>query len=477
MRMPGGEKALHQDSSARVLGSPTHSTWIPLRDATGSCRHLAQAAWVKSSSAEDTSLERRVAVKLLPAAVESDRLARERFRREALSAAALDHPFICKIHEIGEADGRLFIVMEYVEGETLHAAAGRELLPMRQVIEIANELAEALDAAHRRSIIHRDLKPANVMVTPQGHVKVMDFGLAKQLDGQPRASGQTPTLLTGSGTRLGTPAYMSPEQVLGAPLDPRSDIFSLGIMLHELATGAHPFLCDSPGDTMTAILRDAPRVGARDAEGVPGFAAVVTRTLAKACAERYQTTTELLTDLSALRGRAWSTSAGAAVKTSAQPVERTPFVGRDAEAVELSRLLDRMLTGQGGLVLFGGEPGVGKTRLAREVMAAARQRGCFCLTGHCYEMEGAPPFMPFVEITEESVRLVPQAVRAAMGDLAAGDCRDGAEPASRVSRHSATAGRSARPAATADLRGIPRISAARLAEVTGGVPARRSSLG
>ena len=141
----------------------------------------------------------------------------------------------------------------------------------------------------------------------------MDFGLAKQMDGRPRASDQTPTLLTGSGTRLGTPAYMSPEQVLGAPLDPRSDIFSLGIMLHELATGAHPFLCDSPGDTMTAILRDAPRVGARDAEGVPGFAAVVTRTLAKACAERYQTTTELLTDLSALRGRAWSTSAGAAV--------------------------------------------------------------------------------------------------------------------------------------------------------------------
>ena len=136
-----------------------------------------------------------------------------------------------------------------------------------------------------------------------------------------------------------------------------------------------------------------------------------------------------------------------------------------------------MLTGQGGLVLFGGEPGVGKTRLAREVMAAARQRGCFCLTGHCYEMEGAPPFMPFVEITEESVRLVPQAVRAAMGDLAA-EIAAMAPSLRRVyRRHSAAAGRSARPAATADLRCVPRIPAARVAEIAGGVPARRSSLG
>jgi tetratricopeptide (TPR) repeat protein len=369
--------------------------------------------------AEDLSLERRVAVKVLAPAAEADPIARERFRREALSAAALDHPFICKIHEIGDADGRLFIVMEYVEGETLHAAARRDLLPAPRVIEIATELAEALDAAHRRSIIHRDLKPSNVMLTPQGHVKVMDFGLAKQLDARTGTNDRTPTLLTGSGTRLGTPAYMSPEQVLGGALDPRSDVFSLGVMLHELATGRHPFLRDTAAETMTSILRDPPLAGTRDADLVDGFAAVVARTLAKACAERYQSMSELLADLSGLRARAWSSSASAAVKAPAPQAERTPFVGRDAEAVDLSRLLDRMLTGQGGLVLIGGEPGVGKTRLAREVMAVARQRGCLCLTGHCYEMEGAPPYMPFVEITEESVRLVPQAVRAAMGDMAA----------------------------------------------------------
>src|SRR6266545_3796153 len=168
----------------------------------------------------------------------------------------------------------MFIVMEYVEGETLHVAAHRALLPMRQVIDIAHELAQALDAAHRRSIIHRDLKPANVIVTPQGHVKVMDFGLAKQLVAPASATVGTGagsdagTLLTESGTRLGTPGYMSPEQVLGGSLDPRSDIFSLGVILHELATGSHPFLRDDPTETMAAILRDPPGTGSRDAESV-----------------------------------------------------------------------------------------------------------------------------------------------------------------------------------------------------------------
>ena len=131
--------------------------------------------------AEDTRLERRVAVKLLPASAEGDAVARERLRREALAAAALDHPFICKVYEIGDTDGRVFIAMEYVEGETLHISSRRALLPVRHVVEIAYELTQALDAAHRRGLVHRDLKPANVMVDAQGHVKVMDFGLAKQM--------------------------------------------------------------------------------------------------------------------------------------------------------------------------------------------------------------------------------------------------------------------------------------------------------
>ncbi|MGQ0736578.1 MAG: serine/threonine-protein kinase [Acidobacteriota bacterium] len=302
--------------------------------------------------AEDTRLERRVAVKLLPASAEGDAVARERLRREALAAAALDHPFICKVYEIGDTDpstssgqgGRVFIVMEYVEGETLHSSS------------------------RRRGLVHRDLKPANVMVTLQGHVKVMDFGLAKQMapreqpgagsDAGPGSDrGKAPTTggaaLTDAGTRLGTPAYMSPEQVLGGSLDPRSDLFSLGVILHELATGRHPFLRDDPSDTMAAILRDPPTPGSRDADEVIGFDAVIHRLLSKACAERHQTTSALLDDLEALRAHAWSSSRTTA-SAPAAPAERTPFVGRETEAADLAGQLDRMLTGQGGMVLVGG---------------------------------------------------------------------------------------------------------------------------
>jgi len=370
--------------------------------------------------ADDTRLGRRVAIKFLHSDSQHDALARERLRREAMAAAALDHPFICKVYEIGEADDRTFIVMEYVEGDTLQALVRRELLPVRQVAEVANELAQALEEAHRRGVIHRDLKPSNVMLTKQGHVKVMDFGLAKQtVPSEAAGAGSgAATILTESGTRLGTPAYMSPEQVVAGPLDHRSDIFSLGVVLHELTAGAHPFLRDDPPSTMTAILRDDPRPGPRDIDALPGFGKVLGRMLAKASAERFQTMSELRVELEALRDRVWS-STSAALPPAAAPAERTPFVARDSEAGELQRLLDRMLGGHGGLVLVGGEPGVGKTRLARELLREAQQRSAVCTTGHCYEMEGAAPFAPFIEATEQAVRAIPQAVRAAMGELAA----------------------------------------------------------
>jgi predicted ATPase/tRNA A-37 threonylcarbamoyl transferase component Bud32 len=366
--------------------------------------------------AYDESLKRRVAVKLLPPDAQTDRVARERLRGEARAAAALDHPFICKVHELGEHDGTLFVVMEYIEGETLHDLAARGLLPIRQILEIAIEAVEALDEAHRRGLVHRDLKPANLMLTAQGHVKVMDFGLAKPVRTRDGQDDATRGVLTDAGTRVGTSGYMSPEQILGAPLDPRSDIFSLGVVVYELATGQHPFRRPDAAETMSAILRDPPRGGTRDLEDGPALAAVVRRMLAKACAERPQSMAELRSELEGLRDQTRSSGASAsAVATPGQATERTPFVGREAETAELWQMLDRMLVGQGGLVLVGGEPGVGKTRLARELQKFARQRGCLGLTGHCYEMEGAPPFVPFAETVEEAVRLVPRAVRAAMG--------------------------------------------------------------
>ena len=372
--------------------------------------------------AHDTRLERRVAIKWLHPHHEQDLVARERLRREALAAAALDHPYICKIHEIGDADGRTFIVMEYVEGETLQVAAGRELLPVRQIVDLANELAQALEEAHGRGVVHRDLKPSNVMVTRQGHVKVMDFGLAKQtVEPAVAATGSdAATRLTDAGTRLGTPAYMSPEQVLGGALDHRSDMFSFGVLLYELTTGAHPFLRAGAAETMAAILRDPPSSGHRDVNSVPGLDVLLQRMLAKASSDRIQTMSELRVDLEALRERTWlATSPSQTVVGGAvEPSERTPFVGREAEANELRRLLDRMLTGYGGVAVIGGEPGIGKTRLARELLREARERGCLCLTGHCDEMAGAPPFAPFIETMEEAVRIGPQAMRHALGDVA-----------------------------------------------------------
>ena len=179
--------------------------------------------------ARDTTLERDVAIKVLPAALSADPIARERFRREALAAASLDHPFICKVFEIGDASGRLFIVMEYVAGETLHAALARGPLSSAALLALALELTDALEAAHARQIVHRDLKPANIMLTSQHHAKVMDFGLAKLV---PDASAETRVgagaPITEQGARVGTPAYMAPEQVAGDAVDHRSDIFSLG---------------------------------------------------------------------------------------------------------------------------------------------------------------------------------------------------------------------------------------------------------
>jgi tetratricopeptide (TPR) repeat protein len=368
--------------------------------------------------AVDSRLDRRVAVKGLPAHLLADPVARERLRREALSSAALDHPFICKVFELVEEPGATFIVMEYVDGETLHQRLSAGPLPLADGLRVAGEMADALEAAHAQRIVHRDLKPGNVMLTQQGRVKVMDFGLARQAAGgavetMPAASGRAP--LTEHGMRVGTPDYMSPEQALGEDLDERSDLFSFGIVVCEMLTGSHPFRRTNSVSTLSAIVREAPAFES-SAALPPAVVVILRKLLAKAPGDRYQSISDVRRDLAAISG---ISASAPTVPSMGRGSTRFPLVGRDSERAELLNGLDAALTGRGSLVMISGEPGIGKTRLTADVLAEARQRGFFCLAGHCYEMEGAPPYVPFIEMLEYSARYVPPAAfRHALGDAA-----------------------------------------------------------
>jgi tetratricopeptide (TPR) repeat protein/tRNA A-37 threonylcarbamoyl transferase component Bud32 len=252
--------------------------------------------------ARDTVLERHVALKFLPEELENDPRMRERFLREARSAAALDHPFICKIYETGVVQGKAFIAMEYVDGETLKDRMAREHIPLRDTIRITLEIGEALENAHKAGIVHRDLKPSNIMLSAQGHTKVMDFGLAKHVVPGTDASGLSRTMtqesLTERGAIAGTIAYMSPEQAKGGAIDGRSDIFSLGIILYEMLTGANPFSKPTPIETLTSILRDAaPATHVTPKSVNPLLNPIVHKALAKDPAERYLKVEDLVADL------------------------------------------------------------------------------------------------------------------------------------------------------------------------------------
>lgn len=250
--------------------------------------------------AEDTTLSRRVALKFLPEELYEDQTARSRFFYEAKAAAALDHPYICSIHEVGETEGRLFFAMEYLEGQTLRDRILKEPIPLKQALQIAVETAEALEVAHEKGIIHRDIKPANIMLMQNGHAKVMDFGLAKQLRRAERIDVQADPLLTltGEGSAPGTPAYMSPEQLQGKNLDERSDIFSFGVVLYEILTRQHPFKRETGLTTVSAILSEPPKPITQFVKGIPEpVQRAIDRMLAKDIDERYASIQDVLRDL------------------------------------------------------------------------------------------------------------------------------------------------------------------------------------
>lgn len=270
--------------------------------------------------AEDTKLDRKVAIKFLPAEIEADELAKKRLIREAKAAAKLDHPNICAIYEIAEEDGRSFIVMQYVEGETLASKLERHALELRQSSEVAFQVADALAEAHSHGIIHRDIKPQNVMITPRGQVKVLDFGLAKLFAVEERAPIDAPTemLLSAPGLIVGTASYMSPEQAKGSQVDARADLFSLGVMLYECVTGKLPFSGLTGMETRAQVIHVHPLPPSRLNPFVPpALDAVILKALAKDPEARYQSAGDLLDDLRQVRATAQSEDA---VKT--QPIPR-----------------------------------------------------------------------------------------------------------------------------------------------------------
>ena len=283
--------------------------------------------------AEDSKLGRRVAVKFLPQALARDAQSLERFQREARAASALNHPNICTVYAIEQHEGEHFIVMELLEGETLAQRLGRQRFEVRELLDTAIQMADALESAHAKGIVHRDIKPANIFINARGQVKILDFGLAKidQAVGRsdPGPQGETqvaaPRDLTSAGTAMGTVAYMSPEQARGQLTDARTDLFSVGTVLYQMATGVLPFAGDTSAVVFEAILNRSP---APLAQTVPGIPAELDRILDKALDKdrtlRYQTATDLKTDLARLRrtldsgGRA---SVGSGETRAAAPVK------------------------------------------------------------------------------------------------------------------------------------------------------------
>jgi predicted ATPase len=353
--------------------------------------------------ARDTRLGRLVAMKLIRADCSQRGDFQIRFQRETRATAALNHPHICTLYDVGEHNGSAYLVMEYVEGQTLASRLHEGPLPLDQLVRLGAEVAQALESAHERGIIHRDLKPANLMVTPAG-IKVLDFGLAKFADREPAAAADA----TAARTILGTPSYMSPEQAHGEKLDSRSDLFSFGCVLYEAATGVRPFRGASVPEIMREVFSGHPTPPSSLRPELPsGWDSILQRAMAKDREHRYSSAADLFAAIEKLENPA------------PQPLPRIeerqpePVFGRDKELYRLAEFLHSAVNGAGRVVMISGEPGIGKTALTRNFVYAARKHhgDLVLMRGACVEHYGTgEAYLPFLDalgaLLQNSIRAV-----------------------------------------------------------------------
>ncbi len=347
----------------------------------------------------DTALDRSVAIKALSPHLIGDEGLR-RLLREAQSAAKLTHPNIVAIHDVIDHGDTRLIVMEYVAGRTLRQVMP---LPYAEAVEIASQVCLALEYAHAHGIVHRDIKPENIIIAESGTAKVMDFGLARS-EGRSR--------MTQTGMIVGTVAYMAPEQALSGTVDGRSDLYSLGAVLYEAITGKQPFEADDPIAVISMHVNVPPVSPRFHRSEIPGvLESIILRLLAKDPTERYASAEELARVFKSVLVAGESPD-GTAPTDEARPTPTSLFemmtqgrlIDREEEVAALKRALESMLSAKGQVVFVAGEPGIGKTRLAEELLVYARLRGALAIVGHCYEQEVNVPYLPFVESLRAAVR-------------------------------------------------------------------------
>ncbi len=382
----------------RILPDELRATTVPapgtiLRERYRLDSEIGRGGMGTVFRATDLELQREVAVKLI-SAQNSD--SRERLLREARAAAALNHPHIVTIHDVGEINGFPFLVMEYVSGPRLSQARPTDF---SRVVAIAVQICDALEHAHNNHIVHRDLKPDNVLLSgtsSSSTVKLADLGLAL-----PAYAAR----ISRAGIIVGTAAYMAPEQALGQTIDGRADLYALGVLLYELTTGRVPFHGDDPLTIVSQHVHAPvvpPRVLRSDIPAV--LETIIVRLLAKDPAQRFSSAAETRAALLESLKTESTPAEAAPVAAILDALARGRLVGRGAELAEARELWQRARDGRGHGVLLSGEPGAGKTRLAREITIQAAVHGALVLSGGCYEYEAATPYLPFVEAFRRWVR-------------------------------------------------------------------------